>query len=390
MAMIDDIRASRWGLAGFVAIGFGWASFSAQVPVIKAQVGLSDGAWGTLVLIAAIGAIMAMWLAPLTHKVLGRWSMIAGFAVMAAGFVLSGATGSVILTGLGLFMAAAGSGVADVFANAEVSEAEADTGRSLMNLNHGLFSLAYAVAAGLVGLAREGGLGPVAIFSGLAVAVLFLGPFMIMPTRDHAEEAEAGAPVTGLPYGLVWVGGLVVLSAFLGEAASEGWSALHVERTLGGGPGEGAMGPALLAMGMAVGRLGGHVFGANWPPIRVMIIASCLAGAGLVLAGYAPTIPVVYAGFVLGGLGVSVVGPLALGLVGQAVPRRLRLTAIAQAAGLGYAAFFLGPVLMGFISEGYGLRVSFYTIGGIMFVVAALLVPLWARLLATRTTVSSG
>ncbi|MEO0764299.1 MAG: MFS transporter, partial [Pseudomonadota bacterium] len=190
--------------------------------------------------------------------------MIAGFAVMAAGFVLSGATGSVILTGLGLFMAAAGSGVADVFANAEVSEAEADTGRSLMNLNHGLFSLAYAVAAGLVGLAREGGLGPVAIFSGLAVAVLFLGPFMIMPTRDHAEEAEAGAPVTGLPYGLVWVGGLVVLSAFLGEAASEGWSALHVERTLGGGPGEGAMGPALLAMGMAVGRLGGHVFGANW------------------------------------------------------------------------------------------------------------------------------
>ena len=92
----------------------------------------------------------------------------------------------------------------------------------------------------------------------------------------------------------------------------------------------------------------------------------------------------------LGGLGVSVVGPLALGLVGQAVPRRLRLTAIAQADGLGYAACFLGPVLMGFISEGYGLRVSFYTIGGIMFVVAALLVPLWARMLATRTPVSSG
>ena len=83
-----------------------------------------------------------------------------------------------------------------------------------------------------------------------------------------------------MPFGLVWVGGLVVLAAFLGEAATEGWSALHVERTLGGRASEGAMGPALLGFGMAVGRLGAHWFGSDWPPIRVMIIGSCVAGLG--------------------------------------------------------------------------------------------------------------
>ena len=378
MRIYADLVASKRALCGFMAVGFGWAAFSAQVPVIKGATGLGDGAWGTLVLIAAVGAIMAMWLAPLAHGVLGRWSMIFGFVVMVAGFCITGAASDPVIVGAGLFAAAAGSGIADVFANAEVSEAEADTGRSLMNLNHGLFSVAYAVAAGLVAVAREAGLGPLAVFAGLGSAVAALTPFMVLPQRmDTETESES----TGLPRALVWVGGFVVLAAFLGEAASEGWSALHVERTLNGGPGQGALGPALLATGMAVGRLGAHVFGAGWPPIRVMIVASCLAGVGLITAGFAPSIAVAYVGFLLGGLGVSVVGPLALGLVGQAVPRRLRLAAIAQAAGLGYAAFFLGPVLMGFIAEGFGLRVSFYVIGAIMFVVAALLIPVWARML---------
>ena len=140
----------------------------------------------------------------------------------------------------------------------------------------------------------------------------------------------------------------------------------------------------MLAIGMAVGRLGGHIFGAGWPPFRVMVLGCCIAGAGLTLAGVAPTLPVAYAGFLLGGLGVSVVGPLALGLIGQAVRPKFRLAAISQAAVLGYAAFFLGPVVMGFIAEGFGLRVSFCVIGALMLLVAAALLPAWGRMLTRQ------
>lgn len=382
MRILSDLFASRRALAGFVVVGFGWAAFSAQMPVIKAQVGVGDGFWGTLVLIGSTGALMAMWLAPLVYRLIGRWAMIAGAAGMVAGFVLAGAAQTPMAIGIALFLAAGGSGVTDVLANTEVSEAEAETGRSLMNLNHGLFSVAYAVAAVLVGVAREGGFGPVAVFAAMAVAVAVLVPWMVLPQRAPDEDDAQDA--SGMPRLLVWVGGLVVLSAFLGEAASEGWSALHVERTLGGGPAEGALGPALLATGMATGRLGAHVFGAGWPPFRVMVLASCIAGFGLMLAGAAPSLPVVYAGYLLGGLGVSVVGPLALGLVGQAVRPKHRLAAISQAAALGYAAFFLGPVIMGYVAEGFGLRASFYVIGAVMFAVAAILLPAWARMLERR------
>ncbi|MFL4472188.1 MFS transporter [Tateyamaria armeniaca] len=382
MRIWDDLGASRRALAGFAVIGIGWASFSAQMPVIKAQVGVGDGFWGTLILVGSTGALMAMWLAPLVYRLIGSWAMITGVAFMILGFLVTGMAQGPAVVGFGLFLAAGGSGVADVLANAEVSEAESDTGRSLMNLNHGMFSVSYAVAAICVGAAREAGFGPVAIFCGMGVAVAALMAWMKLPDR-RAMHHEAG-DATGMPYGLVWVGGFVVLAAFLGEAASEGWSALHVERTLGGGPAEGALGPALLATGMAVGRLGAHLFGANWPPIRVMILASCIAGIGLALAGAAPILSIAYVGFLLGGLGVSVVGPLALGLVGQAVSPRHRLAAISQAAALGYAAFFLGPVIMGYVAEGFGLRASFYVIGAIMFVVATVLLPAWARMLAGR------
>ena len=385
MRLWNDLYASRRALAAFVVIGIGWASFSAQMPVIKAQVGVGDGFWGTLILIGSTGALMAMWLAPLVYRLIGSWSLIAGISFMIIGFVLSGLAQGPLLVGFALFLAAGGSGVTDVLANAEVSEAESETGRSLMNLNHGLFSLTYAVAAVCVGAAREAGFGPFEVFVGMGVVVAALMSWMMLPKRPLPDEDAVSA--SGMPYGLVWVGGLVVLAAFLGEAASEGWSALHVERTLGGGPAQGALGPALLATGMAVGRLGAHLFGAGWPPMRVMILASCIGGIGLGLAGAAQSLPVAYVGFLLGGLGVSVVGPLALGLVGQAVSPRHRLAAISQAAGLGYAAFFLGPVIMGYVAEGYGLRASFYVIGVIMLVVAAVLLPLWARMLSTRGAV---
>ena len=66
---------------------------------------------------------------------------------------------------------------------------------------------------------------------------------------------------------------------------------------------------------------------------------------------------------------------------------KYRLAAISQAAALGYAAFFLGPVVMGYVAEGFGLRASFYVIGAVMFVVAAILLPAWGRMLSARVAV---
>ncbi|MEO9897107.1 MAG: MFS transporter [Paracoccaceae bacterium] len=383
MKILQDIRDSRTALMGFVVIGMGWATFSAQMPAIKAQIGAGDAAFGTMGLVGAVGAVIAMWLAPFVHRLVGRWAMMVGTLIMTSGFLAVGMSHGPVTFTLALFTAAAGAGIADVLANAEISECEADTGRGLMNLNHGLFSVSYALAAIAVSFGRGAEWTPMANFTVMSVCILIVCPALMLPMRDEADDL--GDTGQGLPNAIVWLGGIVVLSAFLGEAASEGWSALHIERTLGGSPSEGALGPAILGISMAVGRLAGHIFAGQLQPLRVMTVASVLAAIGLALTGMAATVSFAYVGLALGGLGVSVVGPLALGLVGQSVPRRLRLAAISRAAALGYAAFFVGPPLMGFIAEAFGLRFSFYAIAGVLTLVLVGILPIWASRLSKNT-----
>ncbi|MDP4991364.1 MAG: hypothetical protein NWQ37_09185, partial [Marivita lacus] len=46
MSLLRDLYISRGPAAGFAAVGVFWGSFAALVPVLKPQVGLSDGQFG--------------------------------------------------------------------------------------------------------------------------------------------------------------------------------------------------------------------------------------------------------------------------------------------------------------------------------------------------------
>jgi hypothetical protein len=377
MGLKHDLWLSRKTLAGFAAIGAAWASYFALMPVIKAGVGASDGSYGLVVLGASLGAVAAMWLAPLAQRLAGGWAMPLSIFMIGAGMLGAGAAPALAWLGVALLIASAGSGISDVLVNARIAEIEAQTGRSLMNLNHGLYSFVYAGAALSVGFLREAGFSQVMILSFLLVILAGLG-LVTLGVKPSPEEQEAPAPA-GLPTALIWLAGAVVFFGFLAEASAEGWSALHLERTLGGDAKEGALGPALLGLTMGFGRLSGHAL-AQFMRERILLTAACLVSAvGMIIAGLAPTVGVALAGFALAGLGISVVVPLALALVGRAVPQSLRLAAISRVSVLGYGAFFCGPPLMGLVSEGLGLRVSFLTIAAILCVVAFTLIPALTR-----------
>ena len=145
------------------------------------------------------------------------------------------------------------SGVSDIVMNARTSELESAQNRSLMNLNHAVFSFAYAITAVLTGFAREAGFGPVPIFAAVAGIILLMSLFMRAPHEGVGEDQTYAKPA--LPMGLVWVGGFIVMAGFCTEVAVEGWSALLIERELGGDATAGALGPAVLGLTMGIGRL---------------------------------------------------------------------------------------------------------------------------------------
>jgi MFS family permease len=78
-------------------------------------------------------------------------------------------------------------------------------------------------------------------------------------------------------------------------------------------------------------------------------------------------------GFGILGIGVSVIGPLGLALVGKSVPNHLRTEAISRVAVIGFSGFFLAPTLMGMVSEFHGLRVAFLCASALSLMVIPLI-----------------
>lgn len=356
MSVINALILSRRPAAAFVVVGIFWGCFAAYVPVIKAQLGASDALFGTVLLGSATGLVSAMWLAPKLDRWLGSRSMQAAIAALALAWLVPGHITHPLAFAVSMAFVGLASGLLDVVMNARVSELEATHKRPLMNANHAMFSVAYACAALIVGFTREAGLPPAPVFAGFGLFAICLIPLVRMDVTYVAAEAGYQGRYPLWPIVLC---GAIVLVAFMSEATVEAWSALHVERTLGGGAAEGALGPAMLGLTMAIGRFTGQAVAEKLREVHVVVCASILSASGAVLAALAPTPLVAYAGFGILGLGVSVIGPMGLALVGKLVPPHLRTEAISRTAVIGFSGFFFAPTLMGLMSQHFGLRVAF-------------------------------
>jgi MFS family permease len=374
MSVLSALSVSRSPAAAFAILGLYWGSFAAFIPQIKQGLGASDDTFGLLLLGTALGLVSAMWMAPRLDRGLGSRAMPAAALLLACAFLLPGLAPSTVLFFAAMVVVGAASGLTDVVMNARVSELEAAHARPLMNANHGMFSAAYAVGAVLAGLSREAGVPPVLHFACLAVLPILALRLLTVPTMAApAADPAAG----GMPWGTVLIAGSVVLMAFLSEAAVESWSALHVERTLGGSAAEGALGPAMLGLTMAVGRFSGQAVATRFRETAVITWAALVAATGAIIAATAPTPAIAYAGFGILGLGVSVIGPIGIALAGRLVPPSFRTEAISKAAVIGFCGFFLAPTGMGLISEHFGLRAAFGAVALVLLCVppaAAILV----------------
>ena len=362
-AILSSLCHSPAPVAAFAIVGAFWGTFAAYVPEIKAGIGASDAAFGAALLFSGLGLCTSLFVAPIADRMLGPRAMQVGAGVLALAFLLPASVPNVWTFALAMFCAAAASGLLDVVMNSRVSELESRTKRSLMNSHHAIFSVGYAITALLSGPAREFGVPAVMAFAVVALCTVAALSWLKMETEIASDEADTGALRMGP---VVFWGGLITLVAFMSEGATENWSALHIERTLGGRAAEGAFGPFMLGLTMAIGRFSGQAVVDKLSETRVIVGASVLSAIGVVIAALAPVPLIAYVGFAIFGLGVSVIAPMALALVGQKVRARDRTAAISRTAVIGFAGFVIGPPMLGLAAELVSLRLSFLLIAAIL------------------------
>lgn len=353
------LTAARAPLAAFAAMGVLWGTFAAVLPDLKAQLGVDERALGLLLLATPLAAVAAMLMAPALGAALGRVALPVAAGAMALAFALPGQVTVVLLFPLAMMACGAATGLTDVLMNARVAALENARGLHLMNLCHAAYSFGYAGGAVATGAMRGAGWSPSWVMASCALAALALA--LATVERDgRIDGLRKPRDGRAARLGLVPVfGGLIVLVAFLTENAAESWSALHIEKTLGGSPEQGALGPAALALTMGLARLGGQGLAARVSPWRLLIGGAVLSACGALVAAAATSPAMAYAGFIVMGIGSSVIAPTGFSLVGRLAAPEARARAVARATLLGYFGYFFGPPLLGFIAGEFGLRFAF-------------------------------
>jgi MFS family permease len=369
---------SRAPLASFAAMGLLWGTFAAVLPDIKAQLDVNEAQLGQLILFTPIAAVVAMLLAPSIGAGLGRVALPVATIAMAAAFALPGQTASLVLFPLAMMLCGATTGLTDVLMNARVATLENDRGLHLMTLCHAAYSFGYAAAALGTGAMRQAAMSPGMVMATMALVAGLVAVLSV--ERDgtiHGLARPKDGPSRGL--GMIPVlGGGMVLIAFLTENAAENWSALHIEQTLGGSPAEGAMGPAALALTMGFARLAGQKIVARSNPYLLLRAGAVVAGIGALGAAFAVNPLMAYAGFIVMGIGSSVIAPTAFSLVGKLARPEARARAVARATLLGYFGYFFGPPTLGFLAGAFGLRMAFVFAAGMLLMILVL-APIMAR-----------
>jgi MFS family permease len=378
MRFLPTLAIARPAVAAFAAMGILWGTFAAVLPDLKAMLGVDEARLGLLILFTPVAAVTAMLLAPGIGARLGRVALPVSTLLMALAFMLPGQTAVLWLFPLAMMCCGAATGLTDVLMNARVATLENERNLQLMNLSHAAYSFGYAGGALGTGLLRSLDWPPGWVMATMALAALVLACLTI--EKDGTIHGLL-RPKDGTPghLGLIPViGGGIVLIAFLTENAAENWSALHIEKTLGGSPAQGAMGPATLALTMGFSRLAGQGLVSRVNPFTLLKGGALISALGALGAAFAGTPTMAYAGFIVMGIGSSVIAPTAFSLVGRLADPRARARAVARATLLGYFGYFFGPPTLGLIAGAFGLRMAF-VFAALMLLMVLVLAPIMAR-----------
>ena len=332
-------------VSAFGFFGLFWGCFAVLLADLSGSLGLSPGPLGIALFVGAGASIASMGALGWTSDRLGRRAYLilasSAFGAGIAGLALAGSSYPALLATLVVLYSA--SGLYDVGMNAVAVDVERLSGRRLMSYLHAAFS-AGAMAGSLgAGALRQAGADYRLVYLALLVplAALVLAFAATRFPRPEADEAEGERPPGGGPsaaaspeakggagrWALYRDRSLLLVAAIaclglLAEGEMEHWSGIYLRDTLGlaaivGGSGVavfyGAQALGRLAIGWLVGRAGNR---------RTLVGSGALTAVGVLLSLATTSPALMVGGFLLVGVGLAAVAPLAFSVAGKMVPKR--------------------------------------------------------------------
>lgn len=349
----------------FFINGVLFASWTAHIPHVKADLRLGDGPLGIALLGAPVGSCLAMLLVARLLPIFGSRSIV---RVTLLGYCAAGPfvglAGSQAMLFVALAVWGAFQGTLDVSMNTQAISVERRARRALMPGFHGAWSIGSFAGAGLGAAGVAIGLSLSTQLLLLATPCLLIGGWLTLAMipdehRDEADPADGGSAATGRQR--VWVAiavlGAIAVADMLCEGAAADWGAVYLRTSLGVSLGVAALGYTVYSLGMVTVRLAGNRLLDKFSARRLLPGLAGLATVMFSVGLAVNDLPVVLVGFAGLGAGLGAVIPVLFSAAGR-VPGIHPGTGVALVSACGWAGFMCGPVLIGQIAQATSLRVA--------------------------------
>ncbi|EAQ5861779.1 MFS transporter [Salmonella enterica] len=361
----NALKRRTWALFMFFFLpGLLMASWVTRTPAIRDILSVSTAEMGAVLFGLSIGSMSGIlcsaWLVKRfgTRKVI-RTTMtcaVTGMVILSIALWCA----SPLIFALGLAVFGASFGAAEVAINVEGAAVERELNKTVLPMMHGFYSFGTLAGAG-VGMALTALSVPANIHIILAAAVAIAPIFIAIQaipdgTGKNASE-DAHLQEKGLPFyrdiQLLLIG-VVVLAMAFAEGSANDWLPLLMVDGHGFSPTSGSLIYAGFTLGMTVGRFTGGWFIDRYSRVTVVRASALMGALGIGLIIFVDSDWVAGVSVILWGLGASLGFPLTISAASDTGPDAP--TRVSVVATTGYLAFLVGPPLLGYLGEHYGLR----------------------------------
>jgi MFS family permease len=368
------LRPQHHIFAGFAIYSFALGSIFPRLGEVQEAMGVAEGALGLGLIGAPVGTLLSLTFAtPFLERIGFRTALLAGIPLLAVCYATAVHAPSPLVLFLLLFPAGLLIGCIEIILNLEADRVEHAIGRRIMNRSHAFWSIGFFVAGSFGAVMARIGVSPalhlllVVPLVTLSVAVL-LRDFHPSPPRPTTRSEPA--PRLAVPTGPIMVLVAFTLSAMLLEGASIDWSAIYMRDVFGTEAFLGGVAVATFSFFHAAGRFFADGIVERTSPVLVARVQLYILLGGCLMVTFAPAWHFALIGFGLMGVGSATMFPLAMSAAAQRTdrPASVNVASLAQTA---FLVFLVGPPLLGFVAEYFGIRASFGI--GIPLVILSLL-----------------
>ena len=248
--------------------------------------------------------------------------------------------------------------IMNISLNTQALGLEDQMGKSILASFHGLWSMAGFTGAGIGAGMIFLNFSPAAHYAvvmGISfVIILFSQKYVI---NDKRDAGESGGLVLKKPDDLLLRVGLISFLGMMTEGCMFDWSGVYFKKIVLAEPEYVALGYVCFMGAMASGRFITDKATNRFGRIPVLQASGVSIFVGLLMSVLVPTLITAALGFLLVGLGVASIVPVAYGIAGRSKLYSPSV-ALALVSTISFFGFLLGPPLIGFIADLFDLQVS--------------------------------